>query len=311
MKSVSKGYAYGLASAIIYSAVSILGKLVMTRGVEPGVLIFWQYFGVIGLLSLYFFLGKKLPRIKSLTLPLIGLLSVLANLAFYFSMDYIGAGLATLILYFSSAITALFFFITGIRKISPWAWLAILLALVGSALSLEVFSGFNFDIRGVLLGLLASLIYSFYGLGLDLKLKDEDFLVINFYICLQGLVITSLLNFSKGHLAWAMPAKDILILIAIGLLGGVVPNFLNFLSIGLIGAEKTAVIMSVELPATVLMAFVFLSERLELFQTLGIVLVLVSVILLRYLERPGEDGGDIEIYDNKEGKSQLRTWGES
>lgn len=288
MKSVSRGYLYGLASALIYSAVSILGKLVMTRGVDPGILIFWQYFGVLLVLAALFYKKRVSIRIKTPSLPLVGLLSVLSNLGFYYSMDYIGAGLSTLILYFSSAITALFFFISGLRKISPWAWLAIGLAIMGSALSLEVFQGLNFNVIGILLGVFASFAYAFYGLGLDLKLREENFLLINFYICLQGLIINGLINFFRGQLAWALPPGEIFILIALGLLAGLIPNFLSFASIGLIGAEKTTVIMSAELPATVLLAFLFLGETMSLYQSLGIILVLLSVILLRRFEGAGD-----------------------
>ncbi|NLY73184.1 MAG: DMT family transporter [Tissierellia bacterium] len=286
MKGVSRGYLFGIGSALIFSLVSILGKIIMKNGVEPGVLIFWQYTGVLFVLSLYFLITKKSLKLESITLLPIAAMSILANLCFYTSMGYIGAGLATLLLYFASAITALFFFFTGIRGIKKLEWLAIILALLGSAFSLEIFNGFSLNLIGIGAGLLSALAYSLYGIGIDLKLKDENFMKINFYIALQGLVIISLFNFSKDVVPWAIEGRDILALVIIGLIAGVVPNYMSFHSIRLIGADKTSVVMSMELPATVILAFFILQERMGLVQALGIVLVLASVILLRSLEGP-------------------------
>lgn len=289
MRKVSSGYIYGLAAAIVFSAVSILGKVIMTRGVDPGILVFWQYLVVLVALGTYFYFRKISIRVKTPYTLLVGIFSIVANLSFYFAMNFAGAGLATLLLYSSSVFTALFFFLTGIRRIPLSGWLAIFLALVGSALTLEIFTGFRIHPFGVFLGLFAGLIYGLYGIVLDLKLPDENFLVINFFIALQGLVIISIFNFVRDVQPWSILPGEILALLFLGLIAGILPNYLSFSSIRLIGAEKTSVVMSMELPSTVLLAFFFLEEKMDLIQGLGILLVLASVLLLRSQEETAKE----------------------
>lgn len=282
---------YGLASALTFSVVSILGKVIMTRGVDPGLVIFWQYFGVLVCLGIFFYIKKISMRLSTPFLPLAALMSIGANACFYFAMNDAGAGLATLLLYSSSALIALFFFVTGLRSIPLSGWLAIALALLGSALTLEIFTGFRLHPRGVFLGVMAGLFYAAYGILLDLKLRKENFLLINFFIALQGILLISLFNFSRGLKPWDIYPAQILSLLFIGLLAGILPNYLSFASIRLIGSEKTSVVMSSELPATVLLAFFLLHEKMGLLQAVGIFLVLISVLLLKSHEeeQPCED----------------------
>ena len=260
MKKVSSGYMYGLGSALVFSSVSILGKVIMTRGVDPGIVVFWQYLVVLIALGTYFYLKKTPIGIKTPYTLLVGLFSIAANISFYFAMDLAGAGLATLLLYSSSVFTALFFFLSGIRRIPPSGWLAIFLAMVGSALTLEIFAGFSIHPLGVFLGLFAGLAYCFYGVVLDLKLAKENFLMINFFIAFQGLIIISIFNFTRDIQPWSILPQEILALLFLGLMAGILPNYLSFSSIRLIGTEKTSVVMSMELPSTVLLAFFLLNE---------------------------------------------------
>lgn len=289
MRKVTSGYIYGVGSALVFSVVSILGKVVMTRGFDPGILIFWQYVAVLIALGTYFYFAKISLAIKTPYALIVGLFSIAANLSFYFAMNFAGAGLATLLLYSSSVFTALFFFLSGIRRIPPSGWLAIFLALLGSALTLELFTGFTIHPIGVFLGLFAGLVYGFYGIVLDLKLPNENFLVINFYIALQGLFVISLFNFTREVEPWNILSREVLVLLLLGLMAGILPNYLSFSSIRLIGAEKTSVVMSMELPSTVLLAFFFLEEKMGLLQGLGILLVLASVLLLRSQEEPAKE----------------------
>ncbi|HZK09984.1 MAG TPA: DMT family transporter [Clostridia bacterium] len=289
MKKSSNGYILAIASALSFSLVSIVGKIIMTRGINPSILIFWQYTAVLIGLALYFYFAKVSIRIETPYILLGGLFSVAANFSFYTSMNLTGAGLATLFIYFSPVFIALFFSLSGIRQITSSGWLAILLALLGSALTLGIFSGIKIQVLGVIAGLFAGLFYASYNIALDLKLTKINFLIINFYVALQGLILISLFNFTQAIKPWAILPKEILAIVFLGLLGGVLPNFLNFASIRLIGSDKTSVIMSTELPATVLLAFFFLEEKMSLMQILGIVLVLASVLLLKSQEDPCEE----------------------
>lgn len=296
----AKGYLFAASAALCFSLFAVLGKLFMTRGATPSIVLFWQYPATMLGISAYF-LVRKIPgfHVEKRKRPLYflaALLAVGANLTFYHSMKYIGASLTTLLFYSYPVFTALFFSITGIRKISAFNWLAIGLALLGSSLTLEIFSGVGtIHPLGIGFGLLAGLFYCFYGVLLDLKLSNEIFHSINFFSCILGFFVINFLIFTGNENPFSLGLGETLGLIGIGLFSGLLPNYLNFKSITLIGTEKSSVVLSLELPSTLVLAYMLLGEKMKPFQLLGIVIVLSAIILLKMGDKKLEIKNEVAV----------------
>lgn len=289
----AKGYFFAAAAAFSFSLFSVLGKFFMTRGATPNIVLFWQFLATMLGIGVYFWL-RGIPgfRIEKNKIPLYLLAAILvlgANLTFYYAMYYIGASLTTLLFYSYPVFTAFFFWITGIRKISFFNWIAIGMALFGSALTLEVFSGVGvIHPFGIFLAIAAGFIYCLYGILLDLKLYDQNFHSINFYSCFVGFMVMIVMNSASGTNPFRLGIPETLDLIAIGFVVGLLPNYLNFLSITMIGAEKSSVVLSLELPCTLIIAFVLLGEKMKPLQLLGVAVVLLAIILLKMGDREVE-----------------------
>ncbi len=84
----------------------------------------------------------------------------------------------------------------------------------------------------------------------------------------------------------AVPASDYLVLVASGVLGIVIADTLFHKSLNMVGAGVTAIIDTFYSPITVLLAFLFLRERIELRDVFGMCLIMGAVLLSATLTPP-------------------------
>jgi len=94
-------------------------------------------------------------------------------------------------------------------------------------------------------------------------------------ICISGLAALP-----------TVPARDYLILIASGILGIVISDTLFHKSLNLVGAGITAIVDTFYSPITVLLAFLFLGERIGLRAIIGMWLIMGAVLLSATLTPP-------------------------
>lgn len=289
MKHNTYGYIYAVLAAFFYALIAIIGKGLVSGGTHPLQVTFYQYVFTILILGILLLLRKPSAlRCNAKQLGAFALLGIIGgactNLLFYSALQYLDAGIASMLLFIHPVYITIFFAVTKIRAMKSINYFTVLLAVAGAAIVLNIFSSsLNLSALGITLGLLSGVSYAFYSIFADLKLKSEDPNIINFYACTSALLFTAVLLAISG-IGFSVKLTDLPSIFFLAGFSGILPVFFFFKALQYIGSEKVSVIASVELPMTLLMAFTFLREHMQPIQLFGVVLIIISTVLLHYNE---------------------------
>ncbi|MBF4693983.1 DMT family transporter [Fusibacter ferrireducens] len=282
-----KGFLYAIMASSIYAFNSILGKMILVEGVEPLLLSFYQYLmGTIIILVAILLVDKdkfKITRVQLKQMAIQGIFGAFGtSLLFYLALNHLNAGIASMLLFTNPVFVTVFFAITGKKKLGKANYVALVFAMIGIVLVLDIFAvkGSEFSVMGVVFGLASALTYTFYNLYADFKMVKIDHYAVLFYTSLFGL-FASWICVMGIHGAVPILSLHVLKYISIiAIFAGVLPVMFLYKSIELIGSERTSIVATLELPITLIIAFLVLKEHLNGMQIGGALLVILSVILL-------------------------------
>lgn len=290
IRNYTYGYFYAILAAFLYSMVSVVAKGLVSDGIHPVQVTFYQYLFTITILGIWNMLrnpGAMRCSMKQIgTFALLGVIGgACTNILFYSALQYLDAGISSMLLFLHPVFITIFFAVTKIKKLHLINYLSVLMAAVGAAIVLNVFTGhMTFSAAGIGLGIISALTYAFYNVFADLKLKEEEPNVINFYACAASMLFTAAILGIKG-IGFAVEPSSLPTIFFIAAFSGVLPAYFFFKALQYIGSEKVSVISSVELPLTLLLAFAVLREHMELIQLLGIAFIVTATVLLHRNER--------------------------
>ena len=285
MRQHTYGYLYAVLAAFFFAMIAIIGKDLISGGTHPLQVSLYQYLFTILMLGIWLYFRKRgtlrCSRKTLLDCALLGTVGGAATtLLFYSALNYLDAGVTSMLLFINPVYIALFFAVTKIRKMKPVNYISVGIAVVGASLVLDIFSGsLKFSPIGLTLGILSGIAYAFYNVYADLKLKSEDPNVINFYACIAALILTALL-LVFGGIGFSITISSLPPIIFLAGFSGILPIYFIFKALQYIGSEKVSVIASVELPMTLIMAFTILKEHMKPIQLFGVALIIISTILL-------------------------------
>lgn len=300
---LSRGYALAFTSALILSTTGILiGYLTRTYHLPALVLAFWRdLFTMLSLLPLLAVIRPALLRVDRRHLPYLlgyGLALAIFNSLWTLSVAMNGAAVATVLVYCSSAFTALL----GWRLLHErldWArWLAVVLCLGGCVLVAGAYdpAAWRSDLLAIVSGILSGLLYAIYSLmgrtASQRGLNPWSTLLYTFGFGAGFLLIFNLLPFKlpgaaaqPAGLLWlgnAWPGWGLLFLLAAG------PTLAGFglynVSLSYLPSSLANLIATLEPAFTAVLAYFFLGERMTLVQLGGSLLILGAVVMLRIYE---------------------------
>jgi inner membrane transporter RhtA len=227
----------------------------------------------IGLSSLILLLAYR-PNLKQITpqqwkivIPY-GLSLGAMNLVFYFAIERIPIGLAVTLEFIGPLLVA----IVGSRRIIDYLW--ILLAAAGIVL-IAPWSNDRIDSLGVLFALLAGALWAAYiilggkiskimndGQAVSTGMLFAALLILPFGFYENGLVNLTPKLFGMG--------------VALALLSSAIPFTLEMKALGQLPPRTFSILMSLEPAAASICAFIFLQEKLNLYELLAVVCVVVA-----------------------------------
>lgn len=269
-----------VVSATSFGVMPVLTKLVYDAGADVfGVLSVRFSLAAVVLLALAGLRGEAMPRGRQLVALLLlgGVGYVLESLAYFLALERISAGLTALLLYLYPALVVLLAAVLLRHRPRPVAVGCVVVATVGTALTIGPVAGGQTS--GVLLGLGAAASYALYivlsssathGLG---PFATAGTVMGACAVVYDVLALTLGADLPRGGRGWAA-------LVAVALVGTVVAVSAFFAALALLGPSDTAVISTVEPVVSVAAAFVVLDERLRPLQLAGGVLVLLAVLVL-------------------------------
>lgn len=282
-----KGFIYAIISAVFFGSAGIFVKNGYSSDFTPVDLLMLQY--IIASVILFSMCLIKyrsklvLSKIKLKRLIIQGAFgNTLMTVFFYQSFKYLDVAVATMLLFTYPSMVAMTSFFILKERISRTKIFSIIGTFLGCILVLDIFAkGSGINRLGVTFALLSAVFYAFMNIYAENIVEELPGLVITFYTTIFSLIVLLVFNFGFAYkiAAVSLPAFTNAALLAF--FCEIIPLTLLYEAIKRIGPVSTAIITSVELPASAITAFVFLKEKLSLIQILGILIVVYCVIKLR------------------------------
>ncbi|MCM8595643.1 DMT family transporter [Accumulibacter sp.] len=268
------------ASAAGFGAMPILGKLAYAEGVDLPSLLFLR-FAIAGAMmaALMLWRGLHWPRgVHLWLLVAMGALGYVGQAFCYFAaLQYATAGLTALLLYLYPVIVTVLSAIRARQRLSPLRVVAVSAALLGTALA--VGGSLSGSVLGIVLGVGAALIYSVYILVGERVTPAVGAIPSATVIMLAAAVVYGLVVAVRGP-AFPVSAAGWAAVGGIALLSTVVGIICFLAGMARVGAADAATLSTLEPVVTVVLAAIFLDERVGVWQTIGGAIILAAVIVL-------------------------------
>lgn len=285
--------AFVLLAAFFWGLSGGIGGVLIADGWDPLVVSFYR--GAIGLVFVGAWLALH-PQGNGLKNPWLWFWSILAglgiagNFSFYFlSIDHGSVPVAATLMYTAPVFVYLISFALKLEPPTALKWLAVVLVTVGIVLLTEVHDVDGGSVTRVAVGagLLAALSYTLFIFGLksaSVHGSPQATLTIAFAVLALLLAWPA----DNSQLVSALTTSDWPLFAALGVLGAGLSFVLYDLGLKFTAPAIAAVIAMVEPVTASLFSVVVLGERLALLQTLGMVLILVTVTALSVHSTAGQ-----------------------
>jgi drug/metabolite transporter (DMT)-like permease len=289
-----QGILFALLGAVCFSTKAIFVKLAYRdTNIDALTLLAWRMiFSVPFFVGAAVFSSNKTDNVKFTTrqwfyIALIGCLGYyISSLLDFLGLQYISAGMERLILFIYPTLVLLMSALIFKVKIKPMQWLALLITYVGLAIAFfgEVDFGSSQKkdfLLGSVLIFICAFTYAAYIVGSGRLIPKVGATKFNSY-AMSFASIGVLLHFaffsdiSLLHLPKLVYVYSFLMAV----FSTVIPSYLVTAAINRIGSDNAAIVGSVGPVSTIALAFFFLSEPINFWQSIGTVLILVGVLVI-------------------------------
>ncbi len=284
------GTLFALVAAVGFSAKAILVKLAYIESVDAITLLALRM-----AFSLPFFLivaansnrdkrNRRLTAKDKLAVVGLGLIGYyLASYLDFLGLQYISAGLERLILFLYPTMVVIIAALVFKHKIGRTALFALVVSYAGIALvfmhDMDVLQ--HDALSGAVLVFASALAYAVYLVGAGHTIARIGATRFTAYVMTVACA-ACLVQFAVTHpvAALNLPVRVYGLSIAMAVFSTVLPAFLLAAAMRRIGSVHTSMIGSIGPVSTILLAYVFLGERMSLEQIAGSALVLAGVLMI-------------------------------
>ncbi len=267
-----------IISATAFGTLSIFAPLSYRAGATPVTFLFLRFI-IAGTMMAVVMVVRRLPfpRGKMLgRLMLMGVWYVAQSLCYFTALRTTSPGLVALLLYLYPAIVALISALVLKERMTQPKLIALGLAMVGAILTIG--PGGDGEMMGIALAGTSALLYAGYIVVSGILLREvAAFPATTVIMLTAGIIyggIVAVAGFEGPDAAlgwWAILAAAVFSIVALG-------GF--FAGIEEIGTTNGAILSTSEPVVTVVLAWLFLGDRLEPLRLVGGVLILAAVVFL-------------------------------
>jgi len=266
-------------SAASFGTLAIFGRYAYADGMDTFTVLFIRFTASAVFMTLILFLRKEHFPSRQILLQLVGMgaLGYVGQSFMYLTaIKYASSGLVALLLY----LYPMFVFVLSVlvlhEKATPIQVIALILALVGSALTVDPNGG---QLVGALMAIAAALIYSVYIIVGTNVMKHVSAVQSSAIIFASAGMVYGMLTFANGA---QFPASNSGWLAMIGMIifSTIIPVATFLAGLERIGPTNAAMLSTLEPVVTVLLAAWLFGERLMPIVIVGGGLILVAVIIL-------------------------------
>ncbi len=264
-----------LVSTVAYGTMPILAKLAYRHGVRTGALLFWRFLLATALFALLTRRGQPPWRQRAVLWGL-GAVFIGNALTYFKALETVPATTVSLVLYTYPVIVMLESALVGLEILTVRGLCAAVLAFSGCALTAGAALAGG---PGIYYALASAFIYATYIVLSSRLARSVPAETAALHLAQTAAVGMGLLGLVRGELALPRAPVAWLLVLAIAILCTVVAMYAFLAGLARVGPGRAAVISSLEVVVTLLLAFLFLGERLGPRQWAGALLILGAVVL--------------------------------
>jgi len=284
------GIGFIVISATAFGAVPLFANVAYREGMTPVSVLFLRFsIAAVVLLCLTTIKKRSFPSGKILLLLiLMGAVGYAGQSFSYFTaLRFAPSGLVSVLLYIYPALVAGLSFLVLKQSIPRVKLFALLLSLAGIPFTIGL--KFGSQSLGILLAILAAMIYSVYIIIGTKVTRETDILVSS------TIIITSAGVIYGSYIAWkglSFPATSVGwgAIFGLALISTVIAVLMFFEGLKRIGPVDASMLSTLEPVVTVGLAWRFMGERLTMMNMFGGLMILAAAILLaRYETKPTDE----------------------
>lgn len=283
MQQSISGYLYVALASALYGSLPILGKIGYSFGLTlPTMLIARYLLASSALFIIIKTLGVKFSWRLSCYTWLQAFFYIGSAVLYFFSLKYLPAGIASVILFTYPAIVAFIGRVVDKKKYSPSFYLALALTLTGIVLLAGIQGGRpSLPWLGLFLALGSALCFALFTYLGNLALENSSPLALTAVLSLVGVVLLSCFFPSglSGILSLTWP--QFLVCLALALFNTVLGLYFFLKGVEKIGPARAALVNTSEPVITLVLAYLILNECLKPLQLLGCLLVISGILISR------------------------------
>ena len=223
---------------------------------------------------------KKASSLDIKKLMLLGTSTGLTSIFYYLAVKYIPVSIGIVLLMQTVWMGVVLEMFLEKKLPSRIKIVAVSIVLLGTALATNLFNDtIELDWKGIVLGLLAAASFTTTMYAANKIATSISSAQRSLYMLLGGGIIVLLFAFLTQHTPFNY---DIFYKwgILIALFGTVIPPILLNAGFPLTGIGLGSIVSALELPVSVLMAFIILNETVNFWQWIGILLIIIAVIIM-------------------------------
>lgn len=290
-----RGYFFIAAATFCWGAAATAGEAIFSGRVFAGraqisPLVLSQARTTFAVIVLAGFLllryGPQFLRIRKRDLLLCALTGILglagSNYFYYLAIEKSSVAIAITLQYTAPVWVLITMVLHGRDRFSSRRVFAVILAMAGTALAIDVFhSGLNLKAMGVLGGIIASFSYAFYNIVAQELVSRHHQFKIMFYALLAAAAFWLLVNPPQKLVAEHFTGAQWAFLFLFACLSTLLPYFFYFTGLKYLDPTRAIIASCLEPVFAILFAVTFVGEILRPVQVLGIAGVLVATILVQ------------------------------
>jgi drug/metabolite transporter (DMT)-like permease len=296
----NQGFLWAVLGTILFSTKAILIKLCFkTTNIDASSLLMLRMLFALPFYAAamwYYFANQQLKKVKPSTYFAAGLIGLLgyyvSSLFDFIGLQYVSASIERIILFIYPTLAVLLNLLIFKVAITKRQWLAILITYIGIGLAywgeLNQIPDTKMFFFGTCMILICAITFAFYLVGsgkIIPKIGAPQFTSLSMLAASVGIFIHYFVTHQQGIASIVdMPilySSSVWLVIALAIIGTVIPSFLMSGGMKRIGSNDLAIITSIGPVSTLFQARWILNEAFTWEQILGTVFVVLGVILVK------------------------------
>lgn len=284
MTNTLKGYLLGAIAAASYGTNPIFAIPLYQDGMDANSVLFFRYLVAIPIVAIMMLArGRsfRLQRKEALPTLIFGLLMGISSLSLFISYNYMGAGIASTLLFIYPILVAVIMALFFKERAGIITILCICIAVLGILLLYRTEDGGTLSTLGLILVFVSALSYAVYLVGINQSvLKDTPTLTLTLYVLIVGLLLFTGYSFANTGIRLPNHWYSWLNIFGVALFPTAISFLCTTAAIAHIGSTKTAILGALEPVAAVLLGIIILGETFTARMALGFLLIIIAVSVI-------------------------------